>query len=247
MQELDWDSSEWIWWGPWHQAPSSAPALLQESRKLLLYPHHLDSSTFVTMLMKLPASWHISFHSGHQDSVEKYIPRLPPQLWLKQGTNPIPSPVNSSWDPNPLDCFIYLQNTVNLKAPYDPTLWQSLTFGWGGVSGGQQKQQNQTWTQSDGERYSQRDRQTERVQWARETGRRGGREGAVGGISWHAVMYKHQPFSQTTEREREERVGQEKEEPENKGDRREDVERLSLDVLLPLICLNVTDRHTARL
>lgn len=132
MQELDWDSSEWIWWGPWHQAPSSAPALLQESRKLLLYPHHLDSSTFVTMLMKLPASWHISFHSGHQDSVEKYIPRLPPQLWLKQGTNPIPSPVNSSWDPNPLDCFIYLQNTVNLKAPYDPTLWQSLTFGWGG-------------------------------------------------------------------------------------------------------------------
>lgn len=86
----------------------------------------------VTMLMKLPASWHISFHSGHQDSVEKYIPRLPPQLWFKQGTNPIPSPVNSSWDPNPLDCFIYLQNTVNLKAPYDPTLWQSLTFGGGG-------------------------------------------------------------------------------------------------------------------
>lgn len=156
----------------------------------------------VTMLMKLPASWRISFHSGHQDSVEKYIPRLAPQLWLKQGTNPIPSPVNSSWDPNPLDCFIYLQWIS--RPPTTPPCDKALHLVCVGVSGGQQKQQNQTWTQSDGERYSQRNRQTERVQWARETGRRGGREGA-GRRDQLARCYVRTPAILTDNRERERR------------------------------------------
>lgn len=91
-------------------------------------------------------------------------------------------------------------------------------------------------------------RGTDRQRGSNGPERLGGEEGErerAGGISWHAVMYEHQPFSQTTERERGE--GRAGERRARERDRREDVERLSLDVLLPLICLNVTDRHTAGL
>lgn len=104
-------SQLWRFWGSQKVTPLS--------------PLHGFFHISVLLLMKQPASWHSSFHSGYQDSVEKYIS----QLWLKQGKNTlIPSAVHSSGDPNPLNGFVYLQNTVSLKAPSAPTLWRSLTF-----------------------------------------------------------------------------------------------------------------------
>lgn len=105
--------------------PSQHWPFLGSQKVTPVSPLHGFFHTSVPLLMKLPASWHSSFHSGYQDSVEKYIP----QLWLKQGKNTlIPSAVHSSGDPDPLGGFVYLQNTVNLKAPSNPTLWWSLTF-----------------------------------------------------------------------------------------------------------------------
>ena len=112
--------------------PSQHWPFLGSQKVTPVSPLHGFFHISVLLLMKLPASWHSSFHSGYQDSVEKYIP----QLWLKQGKNTlIPSAVHSSGDPDPLGGFVYLQNTVNLKAPSNPTLWWSLTFR--SVGGGQ--------------------------------------------------------------------------------------------------------------
>lgn len=112
--------------------PSQHWPFLGSQKVTPVSPLHGFFHISVLLLMKLPASWHSSFHRGYQDSVEKYIP----QLWLKQGKNTlIPSAVHSSGDPDPLGGFVYLQNTVNLKAPSNPTLWWSLTFR--SVGGGQ--------------------------------------------------------------------------------------------------------------
>ena len=105
--------------------PSQHWPFLGSQKVTPVSPLHGFFHISVLLLMKLPASWHSSFHSGYQDSVEKYIP----QLWLKQGKNTlIPSAVHSLGDPDPLGGFVYLQNTVNLRAPSNPTLWRSLKF-----------------------------------------------------------------------------------------------------------------------
>lgn len=192
------------------------------------------------LLVKLPA-WHSSFHSGYQDSVEKYIP----QLWLKQGKNTlIPSAVHSLGT-RPLAVLSTYRTQWVLRRPLTPPCDEVLHLG---VCRGRGQRTGRSGRFrhgcSDGEREVLPEGKTD------QTGPHEGTEGAGGGISWWwrgiswwgiswwegesagRLLCGHtRAFSQMTERE--ESGGQEKEEPE--------MQRGSGMGHCLLQCLNVTD------
>ena len=209
MQELDWDGSEWISWGPWHHTPISALALLGEPESYSsipttrILPHFCavahETTCFLTQFLPQRISrFSRKIHPSALAQTGKKTP-LFPQQFIPQGT-PVPLTVLSTY-----------RTQWVFRRPLPPPREEVVHWG---VCRGR--------AGSRSSRFRHGCRVMERGTPGgkdRQTGLRGrtqrqetGTEGAGVGISWQVVRQAHGAFSEPTERE--ERGGQEKEEPE---------------------------------
>ena len=106
MQELDWDGSEWISWGPWHHTPISALALLGEPESYSsipttrILPHFCavahETTCFLTQFLPQRISrFSRKIHPSALAQTGKKTP-LFPQQFIPQGT-PVPLTVLSTY------------------------------------------------------------------------------------------------------------------------------------------------------
>lgn len=183
------------------------------------------------MLMRLPASaasWHISYHSGCKDSVEKYIPRFPPKTLAQRRNKPL----------LPYQLIPYRTSTPSTSLPTYGTQWVSSSplippcdealhlevcvrgggGGWrGGEAGATEPDMDTGLVERGTHRGSEGHTQPEGLAREERGSHHGGRDSNwAGEISWGYCYIQAPRCSHRQERTRNER-GQEKEEPEDIG------------------------------
>lgn len=208
-----------------------------ESMRFFLYspPHGIfRNSAVIIMLIKLPdlaASWHVSFHSGCNDSVEKDIPRLSSQDFGSNKEKPfLPhqlTPYGTSTPATSLPtCRTqWISSPLGVHSVTGPSVWE-----WGRGGGSRSHKARQRHSEGTEVHTEGPAREERHSKWG---GR--GREGARDQLDRDVKT-----FSQTREKAGRDETGERRARRRKKRGGRK-TERLSLGVLFPLICLKVTD------